>query len=108
LSSFAAQVLEELDAERTEHAREVEGLQSELAAIPKEMKTRERDSASKIIAGIIIAAYGLDPQAKRSDIVPEVVGDLERLGIPVSDETIRKFLKLGIEQLPKDAKITAA
>lgn len=106
--ALAMSSIEQLDAERTERAEEVKALRAEQDGAPKEMKSRERETASKIITGIAIAAYRLDPKAKRSDVVPEIVGDLERLGISVSDETIRKFLKIGIELLPPDADASAA
>jgi hypothetical protein len=58
----------------------------------------------KMIIGMAVAAYKYDPYARRSDRVPKLVGDLELNGVAVSDETARKYLRLGTALLPPEAK----
>lgn len=53
--------------------------------------------------GLAIKGYTYDPVAPpRGSIVPEIVSDLASLGIPLSDDTVRKHLKAGAEMLPPD------
>lgn len=47
-----------------------------------------------------VDGYGYIPTASRSPLPKEIEGVLDRLGIPVSDDTIRKWLKEAAEQLP--------
>lgn len=77
---------------------------AELEALPidKALGTRERGSLLKLAIGLAMAGYKYNPQSKRSDAVPDIVGDLERLGIPLDAETIRKYLREGAEMLPGD------
>ncbi len=120
LDSFAALTLEQIDAERIEHAVEIAALRAEHAAeiealsrehnsaAPKELKTRERESVLKLLISAVMDFHGYDPLAARSPIPGQLVGATERFGVPLSDETVRKFLKQAAEFLPPDAKITAA
>ncbi|HOY76685.1 MAG TPA: hypothetical protein PLH23_10360 [Hyphomonadaceae bacterium] len=109
LDLFVSQVLEQQNAERAEHAAEIEALRREqAAAAPKELKTRERESLLKLFIAAVMDSHGYDPLATRSPIPGELVAATERLGIPLSDETVRKFLKMAAELLPPEAKITAA
>ena len=66
----------------------------------KELGTRERETLLKIIIGMAIKGYGYDPHIKRGDAVPEIVSDLDALGIGVSDDTVRKHLKAAVQLLP--------
>jgi len=63
--------------------------------------TRERESLLKLVIGMAVAGYGHDPRARRSDKVAEIAADLERLGIGLSDDTVRKYLREGAELLPR-------
>ena len=47
----------------------------------------------KLIYGMAVRGYTYNPADKRSTIVPEIVGDLALEGIPLSDDTIRRYLK---------------
>lgn len=105
LSSFAAQTLQELYAERSEHAQEIEALKVEqTSGAIKELKAQERESLLKIVIGMAVEGYRYDPSAKRSDRVPEIVADLERAGVAVSDETVRKYLRQANKYLSPEAK----
>jgi hypothetical protein len=116
LDGFVAETVNLQDAERAEHAAEIAALRreyaAELAALRSEMGAlksaavdpRERDSMLKMIIGMAVAAYRFDPSARRSDRVPKLVGDLELNGVAVSDETARKYLRLGAALLPPEAR----
>jgi hypothetical protein len=77
-------------------------LESELAAIkgappaPEPAKTQsliERQNMLKAIFGMAVRGYAYNPSDKRSKAVGEIVSDLELEGIPLSDDTIRRYLK---------------
>ena len=63
---------------------------------------RERTAMSKLIAAMAIDAYGYDPKALRSEIPNEIQGIADRLGLSISANTIRKYLKQGAELVPDD------
>jgi hypothetical protein len=55
----------------------------------------ERQNMLKVILGMAVAGYSYNPADKRSKVVAEIVSDLERQGLAVSDDTIRRYLKEG-------------
>jgi hypothetical protein len=85
--------------------------EAEAAPAPLEAKqaksadlgTRERTTAYKLILGLAAKGYGYKPseRGKRDTVVPEIVSDLETLGLAVSDETVRKWLTDAYEDLGK-------
>jgi hypothetical protein len=77
-------------------------LESEIAAVrgappvPEFAKTQsliERQNMLKTILGMAVRGYSYNPADKRSKTVSEIVSDLELEGIPLSDDTIRRYLK---------------
>lgn len=68
----------------------------------KPMEDREKLSMSKLIAAMAIDGYGYDPKARRSDIPNEIQGIADRMGLEISGNTIRKYLKMGSELIPDD------
>lgn len=68
----------------------------------KEINTKERTTLLKIIIGMAKDGYGYEPTATRSPLPKELEGILDNLGIPVSDDTIRKWLKEASEYLPQN------
>lgn len=77
-------------------------LEGELAALngapptPEPAKPQsviERQNMLKAIFGMAIRGYSYNPADKRSKTVAEIVSDLELEGIPLSDDTIRRYLK---------------
>ena len=77
-------------------------LEGELAAIngppqaPEPVKPQsliERQNMLKAIFGMAVRGYSYNPADKRSKTVAEIVSDLELEGIPLSDDTIRRYLK---------------
>ncbi|MEY8120780.1 MULTISPECIES: hypothetical protein [unclassified Falsihalocynthiibacter] len=76
----------------------------EVSIIPEQLDGREMVSMSKLIAAMAIDGYGYDPKARRSQIPMEIQGVADRLGLALSDDTIRKYLKKGSELIPEDWK----
>lgn len=79
---------------------ELATLKALLAEMPKAIGTRERDSMLKLIIGMAVAGYTYDPKANRGSAVPDIVADLAKHGVALSDETVRQYLKKAAELLP--------
>ena len=45
----------------------------------------------KLIIGMAIDGYRYDPRARRGSAVIDIVHDLEKRGVPLSDDTVRKI-----------------
>jgi hypothetical protein len=67
----------------------------------KGLGTRERESLPKLALGMAIKGYSYDPSAARNVATSEIADDLTALGIPLDQDTVRKWLKEGIELLPR-------
>jgi hypothetical protein len=65
---------------------------------------REVDMIAQLFTAIVVTEYGYDPDAAKSPIPREIVDIAASLGISVSDETVRKYLKIGASFLPPDWK----
>ncbi len=59
----------------------------------KSLGTAERNTLLKLVIGMAIKGYGYDPRAARSPSAGEIVADLQNLGIAITDDTVRKWLK---------------
>lgn len=57
------------------------------------LATRERDTLLKLVVGMAIAGYRYSPEASRSEVPTEIARDLAKLGMSVTDDTVRKWLK---------------
>lgn len=66
---------------------------TEVPANEKILSTRERDTLLKLVVGMAIQGYTFDPKASRSNVPAEIASDLEKLGIGLSDDTVRKWLR---------------
>jgi hypothetical protein len=87
----------------------IAALEAEIAAFQSRQPTsgaengigaRERDSLLKLVIGMAVAAYAYDPKAGRSDRPTEIAGDLDRAGVPLDVDTVRKWLREAAELLP--------
>jgi len=67
----------------------------------KSFAQAERDSMLKLVVGMAVAGYKYDPNLKKNSAVADIEADLAKLGLPLTDDTIRKYIKEGIEYLPK-------
>jgi hypothetical protein len=59
----------------------------------KGLSKRERDTLLKLVIGMAIEGYCYDPTATRNEAPAEISGDLAKLGIEVTDDTVRKWLR---------------
>ncbi len=109
---------EALDGARSENAQLKEQIvsapphppsaPSHLPAAPTdEPSTATRNAMLKLIIGMAAAGYGFDPRQDRNSATADIRGDLERLDIGLSDETILKYLRQGSKLLPEGAMDSA-
>lgn len=61
--------------------------------LEKPLGTREKDTLLKILIGMAMKGYGFDPAAARSQTPKEITDDMAKLGLIVTDDTVRKYLK---------------
>jgi hypothetical protein len=61
---------------------------------------KERESVLKLIIGMAVKGYTYDPAAKRTETISEITSDLAELGLSLTDDTVRKWLKEAAELLP--------
>ena len=54
----------------------------------------------KLIIGMAVGGYGYDPKAERSAQVTEIASDLEKVGISLDADTVRKWLRAAADLLP--------
>lgn len=99
-------VAEEAQAALASKDARIAALETALAdnAVSGSANTREKESLLKLVIGMAVRGYGYDPKAARSDKPKEISGDLVLLDIPLSDDTVRKYLKEGADLLPGDPK----
>jgi hypothetical protein len=83
-------------AEKNQKIQKLENADLEV----KPLHTKEKETLLKLVIGMAVSGYRYDPKANRNDAVPEIVHDLESLGIPLDAGTIRKWLKEAIKILP--------
>ena len=62
---------------------------------------RERTSMAKLLVTMAIDLYGYDPHAQRSSVPKEIEDIATRLGIPLTNETIRRYLQIGGKYVDK-------
>lgn len=103
--SDAEEVVRQISAQRDDalhrlQLAEQKAASSDLDVVARPFSTRERDSLLKLIIGMAAGWYGYDPSAKKSDKVSEIAADLERAGVALDVDTVRKWLKAAAELLP--------
>ncbi len=77
---------------------ELEGELAKVSASPvpepaKPQSLVERQNMLKAIFGMAVRGYSYNPADKKSKTIAEIVSDLDLQGIPLSDDTIRRYLK---------------
>lgn len=83
------------DCTRVIRTSEILALQSRLdkSALDKPLAIRERDTLLKLVIGMAIKGYSHDPAASKSTAPKEIADDLTALGMTITDDTVRKYLK---------------
>lgn len=59
----------------------------------KPLGTTERATLLKLVIGMAIKGYNHDPAASKSTSPKEIADDLAALGMTITDDTVRKYLK---------------
>lgn len=67
----------------------------------KPISTRERETLLKMIIGMAVDGYGFDPNAGRSSLAKELSEIFTSQGIPITDDTIRKWLQEASQLFPQ-------
>jgi hypothetical protein len=81
---------------------ELENFEAQFIEAPeaeKPLSTSERNSLLKIILGMAMAGYKYDPAASRSSVTKEIETDLTTMGMRVTDDTIRGYLKEAVQHV---------
>lgn len=68
----------------------------------RDLSVRERTSLIKLVIGMAIGGYGHTPHSIRSPTVSSIVSDLATNGIPLDEDTVRKYLHEGRDLLPRE------
>lgn len=63
---------------------------------------RELESVAMLFTVMAIDHLGYDPKAKRSPVPKEIADLAADIGLSVTDDTVRKYLKLGARFIPDD------
>lgn len=112
-AAYNAETFQALQAERNaakatvEDARkwaekkieEVKALRAERDSLTAQVKafdplnTNERGTLLKLVIGMAIKGYSHDPAASKSTAPKEIADDLAALGMTITDDTVRKYLK---------------
>mgnify|MGYP001354386315 CR=1 FL=1 len=74
---------------------------------PDELTTVTRKNMLKLIVGMGVCGYSFDPRSERNKATADIAGDLDRLGIGMTPETVLKYLKEGAKLLTPSAIDTA-
>lgn len=93
-----------LEGERIERLKaridELESVQA--TKTEKNLGAKERESLLKLVIGMAIKGYSYDPKSGRSPTAKEIAGDLILVGLPLDEDTVRKYLAEARDLLPAD------
>lgn len=64
--------------------------------------TREIESLQKVLIAVAIDCYGYDSTAKKNTAVKDIQVALDKIGLSLSENTIRKHLKAGAQFMSRD------
>ena len=85
---------ESLDAQLNQARAQVAEI-AKPAPPAKSDSTRERHGMLKVIYAMAFGGYGIDPAKTRTTLVADVTGDLDKQGLVLSDDTVRRYLNAG-------------
>lgn len=91
--SLLATRFEELEKQNKALKRELDGVEP--------LDPRERKTLLLLLCGLVHHHYHYDPE-KKSDVVKTIKSTLADIGLKLSDDVIREWLKEAIEYLPHD------
>jgi hypothetical protein len=64
------------------------------------LSTRERNSLLTLVVGMAMAWHGYDPWKPRNKAASDIASELQRVGLSLSDDTIRAYLQEARELVP--------
>ncbi len=71
---------------------------------PAKPDKREIDTIAQLFTAIAIDSYGYDPTAKRGPIPKEIADLAAKMGLKISTDTVRTYLRRGAAFIPEDWK----
>lgn len=80
------------------------GTEEVVAKPTNSLGIREREYLHKLVVGMAIDGYGFDPAALKSPIPKQVAENLELLGLSITDDTVRKYLRQAADSVLPTAK----
>ncbi len=87
------------------HGEPTKSLELQTREAPgKRPDKRELDSIASLFTAVAIEQFGYDPTAKRSPTIKEIQNLAASLGIEMSDDTIRSYLRHGTKFIDPDWK----
>lgn len=92
---------ERLEAEATIRALE-ERIEELTSATKPNVSIRERETLLKLVISMAVKGYAYDPSGRKNSAITEIADDTALLGIPVSDDTVRKYLNAAKDLLARD------
>ncbi len=107
-SGFATQRFSRAEVARWLTACGIPSVFQFIGGKPKQesLSTKERNTLLKMIVGMAIRAYKYEPKSKNNGVaIEEIRQDLEEKGIPLSDDTIRNYLKEAVETVLDGKKV---
>ena len=84
------------EAQITELLGQLEEARSQMKSVERSSKNSsavERENMLKVIYAMAVRGYKHNPAAARGDAVSKIVSDLSLEGLPLSDDTVRRYLK---------------
>jgi hypothetical protein len=105
LRDVAARIEEVLSGDRERVGSEIQLLRiaasqatapsPSLSPAERTLSTTENNTLLKLVIGMAMKGYAYDPAASKSAVPKEIADDLATLGINITDDTVRKWLKEG-------------
>ena len=70
--------------------------------VPPKTDKREIDTICQLFAAMAIDQLGYDPKSQRSPIPKEIAELAASMGLSITDDTVRKYLRRGASFIPED------
>jgi len=91
------------EVERFESEAETTSKQ-ETAVTPTKESPRVIENLQKALIAVAMDCYGYDPAAKGNTAVTDIQKALDKIGLTLSENTIRDYLKKGAQLIPQGTK----
>lgn len=91
-----------VDALRKREERKKSAVASPRGEATLKPDRREVEKMAQLFTAMAVDYLGYDPKASRSPIPKEIGSIAASMGLEISDDTIRKYLKLGAKHIPDD------